>query len=70
VRKDAGAIILALSKLRLSSHDYHATGLHDFADILEEAKMHSLNISLDTLQPEKFNLITGETSLIRCIIIS
>jgi len=59
VRKDAGAIILALSKLPVKlTMTTNATRLHDFADILDEAKMHSLNISLDTLQPEKFNLIT------------
>ena len=59
VRKDAGAIILALSKLPVKlTMTTNGTRLHDFVDVLEEAGMHSLNISLDTLQPEKFNLIT------------
>ena len=59
VRKDAGEIILALSKLPVKlTMTTNATRLHDFADLLEEAKMHSLNISLDTLQADKFNLIT------------
>jgi Molybdenum cofactor biosynthesis enzyme len=32
--------------------------LHEFVNILDESGVHSLNISLDTLQPEKFQLIT------------
>jgi len=32
--------------------------LHEFVDILDESGVHSLNISLDTLQPERFQLIT------------
>ena len=31
---------------------------HEFIDILDESGVHSLNVSLDTLQPEKFQLIT------------
>ncbi len=59
VRKDAGAIITALSALPVKlTMTTNATRLHDFADTLEAAKMHSLNISLDTLQAEKFNLLT------------
>jgi GTP 3',8-cyclase len=59
VRKDAATIILELSKLPVKlTMTTNGTRLHDFVDILEEAKIHSLNISLDTLQPEKFNLIT------------
>jgi GTP 3',8-cyclase len=59
VRKDASTIILELSKLPVKlTMTTNGTRLHDFVDILEEAKIHSLNISLDTLQPEKFNLIT------------
>ena len=59
VRKDAKEIILALSKLPVKlTLTTNATRLHDFADTLEQANIKSLNISLDTLQPEKFNLIT------------
>jgi len=59
VRKDAGAIILALSKLPVTlTLTTNATRLHAFADILAEAGVQSLNISLDTLQPEKFLLLT------------
>jgi cyclic pyranopterin phosphate synthase len=59
VRKDATAIILALSKLPVSlTITTNATRLHDFIDVLTEAKIKSVNISLDTLQPDKFQLIT------------
>jgi GTP 3',8-cyclase len=59
VRKDAKDIILALSKLPVTlTLTTNATRLHEFIDTLETANIKSLNISLDTLQPEKFNLIT------------
>ena len=59
VRKDAADIILRLSKLPVSlTMTTNATRLHDFVDVLEEAKVHSLNISLDTLQADKFQIIT------------
>ena len=59
VRKDAKEIILALSKLPVKlTLTTNATRLHEFVDTLEQARIKSLNISLDTLQPEKFNLIT------------
>ena len=59
VRKDAKEIILALSKLPVTlTLTTNATRLHEFVDVLEEAKIKSLNISLDTLQAEKFLLLT------------
>ncbi len=59
VRKDAGQIIIALSKLPVKlAITTNGTRLHEYIDILEKAGIHSLNISLDTLQPEKFQLIT------------
>ncbi|MEO7313446.1 MAG: GTP 3',8-cyclase MoaA [Chitinophagaceae bacterium] len=59
VRKDAGAIILALSKLPVQlTLTTNATRLHEFVDVLQTAGIRSINISLDTLQPEKFGLIT------------
>jgi cyclic pyranopterin phosphate synthase len=59
VRKDAGDIIRSLSKLPVKlTITTNGSRLHEFVDILEESGVHSLNISLDTLQPEKFNLIT------------
>lgn len=63
VRKDAENIILRLAKLPVKlTLTTNATRLHDFVDILEEAKVSSLNISLDTLDPDKFNIITRRDS--------
>lgn len=59
VRKDAADIILRLSKLPVKlTMTTNGSRLHEFIDVLEEANIHSLNISLDTLEPEKFQLIT------------
>ncbi|MEP7251413.1 MAG: GTP 3',8-cyclase MoaA [Ginsengibacter sp.] len=59
VRKGADEIIRRLAKLPVKlTLTTNATRLHDFVDILKEAKVKSLNISLDTLQADKFNLIT------------
>lgn len=59
VRKGADEIIRRLSKLPVKlTLTTNATRLHDFINVLKEANVHSLNISLDTLQPDKFNLIT------------
>ena len=59
VRKDAADIILALAKLPVQlTLTTNGTRLHKFMDVLKEAGIYSLNISLDTLQPDKFNLIT------------
>ncbi|MES2773072.1 MAG: GTP 3',8-cyclase MoaA [Bacteroidota bacterium] len=63
VRKDAAAIILALSKLPVQlTLTTNGTRLHEFVDVLQEAGVRSLNISLDTLQPEKFTLVTRRTA--------
>jgi cyclic pyranopterin phosphate synthase len=59
VRKDAADIILRLSKLPVKlTLTTNGTRLHEYIDVLKRAKIHSLNISLDTLQPEKFLLLT------------
>ena len=59
VRKDAADIILALSKLPVTlTLTTNGTRLHEFVDVLEQANVRSLNISLDTLQAEKFQLVT------------
>ena len=59
VRKDAADIILRLAKLPVKlTLTTNATRLHDFVTVLEAAKVSSLNISLDTLDPDKFNIIT------------
>jgi cyclic pyranopterin phosphate synthase len=59
IRKDAGEIIQALSTLpaRLTITT-NGTRLRHFTDVLETAGVRSLNISLDTLRPERFHLIT------------
>jgi GTP 3',8-cyclase len=59
VRKDAAEIILALSKLPVTlTLTTNGTRLHEFVDVLEQANVRSLNISLDTLQAEKFQVVT------------
>lgn len=59
VRKDAGDIIMRLAKLPVKlCMTTNGTRLHDFVDVLEQSKMHTINISLDTLVPDKFMLIT------------
>jgi cyclic pyranopterin phosphate synthase len=59
VRKDAGEIIKVLSKLPVKlTITTNGSRIHEFIDILNESGVHSLNISLDTLQSEKFQLIT------------
>jgi GTP 3',8-cyclase len=59
VRKDADRIIHSLSKLPVElTLTTNATRIHDFISVLKEAKIKSVNVSLDTLVPEKFMLTT------------
>lgn len=59
VRKDAADIITRLGKLPVKlTITTNGTRLHEFADVLSNAGITSLNISLDTLQREKFQLMT------------
>jgi cyclic pyranopterin phosphate synthase len=59
VRKDAHEIITALGKLGVElTITTNATRVQFFVDAFEEAGIRSVNISLDTLQKEKFQLIT------------
>jgi len=59
VRKDADKIILSLSKLPVAlTLTTNGTRLHEYVDVLKAANIKSLNISLDTLQPDKFLLLT------------
>jgi cyclic pyranopterin phosphate synthase len=59
VRKDAASIILKLSRLPVHlTLTTNGTRLHEFVDVLEQANIHSLNISLDTLDAEKFKILT------------
>src|SRR5687768_8730517 len=55
IRKDAAAIIQSLSKLPVKlTLTTNGSRLHEFVDVLQDSGVTSLNISLDTLQPEKF----------------
>jgi cyclic pyranopterin phosphate synthase len=59
VRKDAAKIITSLSKLPVElSLTTNGTRLHDFIHVLEDSNIKSLNISLDTLDEDKFLLVT------------
>jgi cyclic pyranopterin phosphate synthase len=59
VRKDAARIILSLSKLPVSlTLTTNGTRIHEFVSVLQEAGVRSVNISLDTLKPEKFLFLT------------
>lgn len=59
VRKEAADIIKALATLPVKlTMTTNATRLHLFIDVLRDAGLHSLNVSLDTLQADKFILLT------------
>ena len=59
VRKDAAQIISALGKLSIDlSLTTNGARVHDFIDVFLEANIRSINISLDTLQADKFQIIT------------
>jgi cyclic pyranopterin phosphate synthase len=59
VRKDAASIIQRLSKLPVHlTLTTNGTRLHEFEEVLADANIHSLNISLDTLDAAKFKQLT------------
>ena len=59
VRKDAADIILALGKLPVELvMTTNGTRIAEMLPVLKEAGIKTVNISLDTLQPDKFMLIT------------
>jgi cyclic pyranopterin phosphate synthase len=59
VRKDAGEIILGLSALPVSLHiTTNATRIHEFIEVLKRAGVRTVNVSLDTLNRQKFLKIT------------
>ncbi|QIL42498.1 GTP 3',8-cyclase MoaA [Pedobacter sp. HDW13] len=59
VRKDVGEIILALGKLPVELViTTNGTRVAELLPVFKEAGIKTMNISLDTLQPEKFMLIT------------
>ena len=59
VRKDAASIINKLAAMPVElTMTTNATRVHDLIDVIDNAGIKSLNVSLDTLQEDKFNLIT------------
>lgn len=59
VRKDARDIILRLSKLPVKlTLTTNATRVHEFIDVFKEAGIRSLNVSLDTLDKDRFLFMT------------
>lgn len=59
VRKDAAEIIERLSKLDVKlTITTNGTRLNEFLDVIKNAGITSLNISLDTLQKDRFMLMT------------
>lgn len=59
VRKDFGEILNRLAKLGVQiTMTTNATRLHEFVDEIKHAQIQSLNISLDTLQRDRFILMT------------
>lgn len=59
VRKDAADIILSLSRLPVNlTLTSNGSRIHEFIPVLKEAGVRSLNISLDTLDSDKFMLVT------------
>lgn len=63
VRKDAAKIISSLGKLPVElAITTNGTRVHEMLDVLKEACINTVNVSLDTLQPDKFLLITRRNS--------
>ena len=59
VRKDAAKIIESLSDLPVELvMTTNATRIHEFITVLKASKIRTVNISLDTLQPDKFLVVT------------
>ena len=59
VRKDAAAIITGLGALGVNlTMTSNGTRVHDFLPVLQASNINTLNISLDTLQADKFLLST------------
>ncbi len=66
VRKDADKIIRSLAKFPVAlTLTTNGTRLHECIHVLQESNITSVNISLDTLDPEKFNLITRRNNFER-----
>ncbi len=59
IRKDAGEIIESLAALPVTLHiTTNGTRLHEFADTISNAGIKGINISLDTLNRDRFIFIT------------
>ena len=59
VRKDAAKIIESLSALPVELvMTTNATRIHEFITVLKASNIRTINVSLDTLQPDKFLLVT------------
>ncbi len=68
IRKDADTIIRSLSRLPVQlALTTNGVRLHHFADVFKETGLSSVNISLDTLQADKFQLITRRDSFRRVL---
>ncbi|NOX97113.1 MAG: GTP 3',8-cyclase MoaA [Nitrospirae bacterium] len=66
VRRDLVSLIGNLSKIKLLSDlsiTTNGTFLEDYARDLKEAGLHRVNVSLDTLNEEKYEFITGSDGL-------
>jgi cyclic pyranopterin phosphate synthase len=58
VRHDSAEIISSLAKMPIElTLTTNGTRLHTFIDVIKDAKIKSLNVSLDTLKPGKFAFI-------------
>lgn len=59
VRKDFADILQRLAKLNIQlTMTTNGTRLHEFVDVIKQSGMRSLNISLDTLQKDRFVFMT------------
>jgi cyclic pyranopterin phosphate synthase len=68
VRKDAADIIRRLSKLPVKlTLTTNGTRLHEFVEVIKDAGITSLNISLDTLDKDRFMLMTKRDQFARVI---
>ena len=60
VRKDAAQIIESLSQLPVELvTTTNATRIHEFIPVLKSSSIKTVNLSLDSLQPEKFPVAPG-----------
>jgi len=68
LRKDAGEIISELSKLPVElAITTNGILVDRFIDIFRNANLKSINVSLDTLQKNKFEKVTNRNNFDRCV---